>query len=192
MLFATREILLEKLLKLPALIDAYQRNDVGFVERSNHWLQELEQSLNQLRNPLTSKVANERGRVISALEGYRDPALNGGRVSRRKAVNVTTSLALSEVETVLVAQIQDIDGKFDLWREKLAQFISVASGMVPIPLPPTDPRQDWLKQIWANWKTIEETRAMFNYLNTVMSPSDRLQLLGELLDNHLNGNGNGN
>ncbi len=75
MLVATREILLDKLLKLPALIDAYQRNDADFVRQANAWFQELEKALNQLRSPLTSLVANQRGRVVSALEGYREPAL---------------------------------------------------------------------------------------------------------------------
>lgn len=189
MLFATREILLEKLLKLPTLIDAYQRNDVDFVGQANSWLLELERSLSQLRNPLTSLVASQRSRIISVQDGYRESSLSGGKISRRRVVNITTSLALGDVETALVRLIKEIDDKFDLWREKLAQFISVASTSVPIPLPPTDPRQDWLKQIWSSWRAIDETRAMYNYLNTVMAPSDRFQLLSELLDNHLNGHG---
>jgi hypothetical protein len=189
MLFSTREILLDKLLKLPTLIDAYQRNDVDFVAQANSWLLELERSLSQLRNPLTSLVASQRSRIISAQEGYREAPLSSGRISRRRAINITTSLALGEVESALVGLIKEIDDKFDLWREKLAQFISVASTSVPIPLPPTDPLQGWLKQIWSSWQTIDETRAMYNYLNTAMAPNDRFQLLRELLENHLNGHG---
>ncbi|MCF6178607.1 MAG: hypothetical protein L3J63_04350 [Geopsychrobacter sp.] len=189
MLIATREILLEKLLLMPALIDTYQRNDVGFAAKATGWLLELEQVLNRLRSPLTSVVANERGRIVAAQDGFCDSTLNGGRVSRRRRVNVTASLALGVVEAALVVLIQEIDKKTDIWREKLAQFISVASISVPIPLPPTDPRQDWLRQIWRDWQRVEEARAMHNYLNTIMAPGDRLHLLGELLDNHLNGNG---
>ena len=189
MLVATREILLEKLLQLPALIDAYQRNDADFVQQVNSWFQELERALSQLRSPLASLVANQRGRIISALDGYREPALANGKMSRRKAANITTSLALSEVETALVKLLQDIDEKFDLWREKMAQYISVASAVIPIPLPPTEPRQNWLKDIWTSWKALDETRAMYNYLNTAIAPNDRLHLLGELLENNLNGNG---
>jgi hypothetical protein len=187
MLFATREILLEKLLHLPKLIDAYQRNDVDFVARAIDWLLDVEKSLSQLRSPLTSLVASQRSRIISAQNNYRESSLQGDKISRRKTVDITTSLALSEVESALVRQLQEIDDKFDLWREKLAQFISVASTSVAIPLPPTNPLREWLKQIWQSWQTLDETRAMYNYLNTVMSPNDRFQLLGELLENHLNG-----
>lgn len=189
MLFATREILLEKLLKLPELIDAYQRNDSDFVAHANSWLLELERSLGQLRNPLTSMVANQRSRLLSVQDGYRDPSFIDKKISRRRAVNIAASLVLGEVESALSKLIKEIDDKFDLWREKLAQFISVASTSVPIPLPPTEPRQEWLKLVWNSWQVIEETRAMYNYLNTSMAPNDRIQLLGELLDNHLNGHG---
>ena len=188
MLFATREILLDKLLSLPALIDTYQRGDSDFVLLANTWLQELEQSLAQLRSPLTSLVARERARVISAQDGLRDPSISE-KVSRRRAVKMTTSLALGQVEAAMAGQLQTIDQKFDVWRDKLAQFISVASGLVPIPLPPSEPRREWLQLIWASWKQVEEARAMYNYLNTIMAPGDRLQLLGELLENNLNGNG---
>jgi hypothetical protein len=187
MLAVTREILLVKLLTLPTLIDSYQRNEVNFAAQTNIWLKELEQSLAQLRNPLTSLVANQRARIVSALDGYSEAALSQGRISRRKAVNITASLALAEVEKVLTSRIGDIDAKFDGWREKLAQFVSVASGTVPIPLPPTEPHQSWLKQIWLSWKDIPETKAMYTYLNTAMDNGDRLYLLGELLENQLNG-----
>lgn len=189
MLAIAREILLDKLLKLPPLINAYQRNDVEFVPRANQWLQELEQALNQLRSPLTSMVAQQRGRIISAKEGYRDAELNQERISRRRAINITTSLAIGAAEKAIVERIREIDIKFDAWREKLAQFISVASVSIPIPLPPTELNPAWLKTIWLNWKNIEETKAMYNYLNTAMSPGDRWHLLGELLVNQLNSNG---
>jgi len=189
MLAATREILLAKLLTLPELIDAYHRNDVDFAARANRWLQELEQSLMQLRSPLASTVANQRARIVSAMDGYSDALVGNERISRRKAVNITASLALGEAEKALAARIGAIDQKFDGWREKLAQFVSVASGSVPVPLPPTDPRVLWLKEIWLSWQTVHETRAMYTYLNTAMATGDRLYLLGELLDNQLNGNG---
>jgi hypothetical protein len=188
MLAATREILLDKLLTLPEMIDAYQRNEIGFASRSAAWLQELEQSLMQLRSPLASTVANQRARIVSALDGYSEALAGHERISRRKAVNITASLALDEAEKVLTSRIAEIDQKFDGWREKLAQFVSVASGSVPIPLPPTEPRSVWLKQTWLSWQTVNETRAMYTYLNTAMTRSDRLYLLAELLDNQLNGN----
>jgi hypothetical protein len=110
-------------------------------------------------------------------------------MSKRRAVNITALLALSDVEKVLIERIKDIDVKLDTWREKMAQFVSVASVSIPIPLPPTDPHHLWLKGIWASWKTIDETRAMFNYLNTAMTSADRIHLLDEMIINQLNGNG---
>lgn len=189
MLVATREVILEKLLLLPALIDAYQQGDVGFPARAVSWLQELERSLAQLRSPLTSLASRQRARIVAAQNGYREAPLNGGKLSRSKGIHVTASQALGEVEAELISQVLLIDQKFDLWRDKLAQFISVASNSVPIPLPPSSPRQDWLKQIWQSWGTIDETRTMYSYLNTVMSLGDRLHLFGELLENNMNGFG---
>lgn len=185
MLVATREILLEKLLLLPHLVDAYQHGESGFAARADQWLKDLEQSLSRLRSPLTALVSRNRARIIAARDGFREPVLSSQKLSRRKGVNVTTSRALAEVEAELVAQLKEIDQKFDMWRDKLAQFISVASNAEPIPLPPTDPRRDWLNQIWRRWGQIEETRAMYSYLNTVMSPADRLHLFDELLENNI-------
>lgn len=189
MLVATREILLEKLLLLPRLVDAYQQGEVGFAARAGQWLKDLETSLAQLRSPLTALVSRQRARIIAAQDGFREPALTGTKLSRRKGINVTASQALAAVETELTAQLKEIDEKCDVWRDKLAQFISVASNVEPIPLPPANPRREWLKQIWGNWGKIEETRAMFTYLNSVMAPGDRLHLFGELLENNMrNGN----
>lgn len=189
MLVATREIILQKLLLLPTLIDAYQQGEVGFAAKANSWLQELEQSLAQLRSPLTSLASRQRARIIATQNGFREALLNGGKLSRSKAINVTASQALGEVEAELISQIHIIDQKFDIWRDKLAQFISVASNIVPIILPPASPRRDWLKQTWQSWGKIDETRTMYSYLNTVMSPGDRLHLFGELLENNINSNG---
>jgi len=186
MLVATREIIVDKLLELPALMDLYQKGEVSFSVRAMSWLQDVEDALSRLRSPLTSLVARERARIIAAADGFRDPLNGEGRLSRRKSLNVTASLALADVEQGLVARVHSIDQKFDIWRDKLAQFISVASNIMPIPLPMTEPRQVWLANLWKDWQQIEETRAMHSYLNTVMAKADRLHLFGELLENHLN------
>ncbi len=185
MLVATREIIIEKLLSLSKLIDLYQSGEVGFAEKTIVWLKDTEDSLSRLRSPLTSQASRQRSRVVAAVDGFRENGLSEGRISRRKAINITASLALSELEETLVQQLQSIDQKFDLWRDKLAQFISVASNKMPIPLPATNPRQDWLATIWQQWESIEETRAMHSYLSTVMTKHDRLHLFGELIENNL-------
>ncbi|HRF90165.1 MAG TPA: hypothetical protein PLF65_05135, partial [Desulfobacter postgatei] len=72
MLVATREIILQKLLLLPALIDAYQQGEVGFADKAISWLHELEQSLAKLRSPLTSLASRQRARIVAAQNGFRE------------------------------------------------------------------------------------------------------------------------
>lgn len=185
MLAATRETILEELLNLSRLVNAYQHHEPDFAIQANSWLLQLENTLQKLRSPLAASVSSQRGRISSATEGYGEPNLQQSRMSRRKRIGVTTALALAEIEKVLSAHVQSIDDKFDVWREKLAQFVSVASVSHPIPLPPTEPRQTWLKEVWRGWSSVVETRAMYHYLSAVMTPSDRLYLLNEILDNLL-------
>lgn len=191
MLFMTREVFLDKLLQLPELIDTYQRGDMDFSVKAITWLKNLETSLGQLRSPLVSRASRQRARIVAAHEGVRDSILKNGRLSRRKEINATASFALAEIEQELVIQVQEIDRKFDVWRDKLAQFISVASNAEPIPLPPTEPRREWLQYVWRNWSHLEDTQAMYRYLNTVMEPGDRLHLLGELLEHSMDSSSKG-
>jgi len=185
MLAYTREQLVTHLLETPEIFKLYQAHDPLFADRVVVWLSQTEETLLKLRLPAASRLAAERGSIVAAGEGYRDPALGPERVSGRRAVQITAVLALERAQTELARTINEIDAKFETWREKMAQFLAVATTSRPIPLPPTEPREDWLNSVWANLRPTDETGSMYNYLNTVMPASDRRYLLQGLMINLL-------
>ncbi len=180
-----RETLASALLKLPALVDAYQQRDPLFATQAIHWLGELEKAMQQLRLPLAAMLAGERAKVLAVNDGYRDPLLPGERLSSRKAQAATASLALNRAQDEARRLIAGIDAQFDLWREKLAQFLAIATQKTPIPLPPTEPREAWLAAVWRQLDVNGDTQGMYRYLNAALPASDRLYLLNELLTNLL-------
>ncbi|MFQ5561766.1 MAG: hypothetical protein ACE5FU_14450 [Nitrospinota bacterium] len=95
----------------------------------------------------------------------------------------TASLALNGTVEKMHAVLAEIDEKFAVWREKMSQLLALASMRKPIPFPPTEPRQDWLKKVWRQLGESAEARGMHVYLNATMAVSDRLQLLDELIMN---------
>jgi len=183
MLFVEREKLTQHLLKIGDIISAYQRHDPAFVDRVVDWLNAVEQDLQQFRNPLASFLASERGKIVAVKDGYRDQQISGEKLSNRKAMSASASLALSRSEEALRTEIHDIDSKFDVCREKMSQLLAVSSSKNPIPFPPGDPRIDWLRQVWANLGKVEEAKAMYNYINAIMQSSDKYHLLDELIGN---------
>lgn len=187
MLIVTRERIAQKLEGIPALVDEYQQRDPLFVERTTKWLSDLEQSLLQIRHPLASQAATERATILSTHDGYHPPQFDAGRATRRKLSQGAAVLALQSMDEGLRAAIADIDSKLDAWREKLAQLLAIASRSAPILMPPGGGRQNWLKEVWSGLGAADEAKAMHAYLNAAMAPGDRLQLLGELLDNMLEG-----
>ena len=64
MLAYTRERVIVHLHEIPPLIDLYQMHNPLFIEKTIVWLDSVENSLMQLRNPLASFVATERGKII--------------------------------------------------------------------------------------------------------------------------------
>lgn len=184
MLAYTRERLSTQLLGITPLVDLYQQRDPRFPGQVISWLAAMEKSLAPLRLPLVSMVASERARLIAAQEGFRDPAiLNDRPVSARKKVSATAFLSLSHVQTAIAKIIADIDSRFDLWREKMAQLLAVATMKAPIPLPPTEPRDVWVAKVWSGLNIDGEVQGMYRYLAAAMQPSDRLHLLDEVLTN---------
>lgn len=185
MLALTRHKLLEHLQTLSNIVDFYRRHDPLFESAAIDWLEKVEQTFLQLRHPLAGSVAVERAKILAVSDGYRDYEASLSGTSRRKAGNVTLVIVLGRVETMLLQDVMRIDTQFSSWREKMAQFIAVATNEQPIPLPPSEPRQVWLQQLWHGFHTTPETHSMYVYLNTVMSSSDRLYLLDELIENLL-------
>jgi hypothetical protein len=185
MLVYTREKILGHLQETPALIDRYQRRDPAFPAAVLAWLAAIEETLGQLRLPLASLVAAERGRILAVGDGYRDPALLDERLTPRMATRAVASLALSRVQQALSARLAEIDAQFAAWREKMSQFLAIATTKVPIPLPPTEPRDAWLASVWKGLNVNGEVQGMYRYLGAAMQPADRLFLLDEVLGNLL-------
>ncbi len=183
MLAYTREKLLVHLQETSGFTRLYQQQDPLFAERVLDWMEAVEQTLLQLRRPAASLVSAQRGRVLAAADGYRMPGLENEKLSARKAKRIVTALALEDVQAELRAIISDIDAKFDTWREKIVQLLAVATTQVPVPLPPTAPREAWLAGIWQSMNINGDTRNMYNYLNLAMAPADRFYLLDAILAN---------
>jgi hypothetical protein len=186
MLAFTRERMMDSLSQVSKLIDMYQRRESQFIEKTVAWLTAAEESLLQIKSPLASFVAAERGKLLAASDGYINHEINPGRHSNRKTQAAMAALVLSRVELAVRNQIVHIDEKFDALREKMIQFVAVstANGSPSYTLPaPFEPREAWLKTVWESLKVSAETANMRNYLNTALTPSDRLYLLDSFIDN---------
>lgn len=188
MLALTREKLLSHLRDIPMLVNMYQHGDPLFAQKTVRWLEQVEETLVQLRSPLVSLVAAGRGKILATSDGYAGPGTSVERTPKRKVRNVTITMTLIEIETALRNKVEDIDAKFGAWREKMVQFIAVATTKDAIPLPPTEPHEAWLKTVWRSFHVSSEMKGMYNYLNTVMAQSDRLYILNELIENVLSRN----
>lgn len=186
MLAYTRERIIGHLQEASRLVDLYQRREPSFPAAVVAWLAGVEESLGQLRLPLTALVASERGRIIAVGDGFRDPALVTERTTPRKATLAVAVLALTRVQEELRRKVAEIDGQFDAWREKMAQFLAIATTKAPIPLPPTEPRDAWLATVWKGLNVNGEVQGMYRYLGAALQPNDRLFLLDEVLGNLLN------
>jgi len=187
MLALTREKLVAHLQLLPPLIDRYQRRDPSFPEKAVAWLTEVERSLLQVRSPLASLVTVSRGRIQAVSDGYRDPTITTERRSKRRSGAATVLLILGHVEAHLRERVNDLDAKLDGWRDKMAEFIAVATSNGTTLPPPSEPREAWLQTIWKSFNVSGENQTKYNYLNATMSRFDRLYILNGLLENFLNG-----
>jgi len=185
MLAFTREKLISHLLQIPPLVDLYQNHDPLFAERVVDWLSELEESLGQMRLPTAGMAASERALILAIADGYRDQEIEVSSRRPRKAKQAAAALAINRMQSELRRRIEEIDEQFDAWRERMAQFIAVAINSNHIPLPPTEPRNAWLSNIWKSWGSNGETQSMYNYLNAAMTQGDRIFLLDELISNIL-------
>lgn len=183
MITVLREELLAQLGELPALIDLYTNTDGQFVEYALDWLSKCESVLMRFRSPLAGQVANQRGRIVVANDGYQDPLLFHQTMSARKALRITARVALDDAEKVISRRVSAINDELEPLRMKMAQLISIASAIQPIPLPPTEPRTTWLQQAWSGLQVNNDTKPMHTFLSVSLSSVDRLYLLDELLSN---------
>lgn len=185
MLAYTREKILVLLQETTPLVNLYQQRNPTFPAAVVSWMAQVEESLGQLRLPLTALVAGERGRILAAADGFRDPALMAERYTRRTATLAVASLALGRVQEDLRRKVAEIDAQFDVWREKMAQFLAIATTKAPIPIPPVEPREVWLETVWKGLNVNGELQGMYRYLGAALQKNDRIFLLDEVLGNLL-------
>lgn len=185
MLLLTREMLVLRLLELPALASASASQEPWFNERFMLWLQSVESSLLRLRHPMAGHIAVQRSEFAAALAGHHDAAVRGGRSSRRHTSRAAALSAMGEVETVLQRIVADTDAQLAAHREKVVQLLAVASASSPVELPIGLSREAWLTEIWSGLGIREDARGMYNYLQATVSRSDLHAILGELVDNLL-------
>ncbi|MCZ6530210.1 MAG: hypothetical protein O6949_07745 [Chloroflexi bacterium] len=187
MLVATRERIKVHLLQAGGLVDLSQRRDPDYATRVIAWLCRLEESLMQLRHPLAALVAAERGILLGVRDGVRDPQVAESTTSTRKITLATASVVLSRVVGALRSAIEEIDARFDAWREKMSQLLALASMEQAIPAPPQTGHDRWLRRVWEQVGQVGNAKGMHIYLSSVMAQPDRLYLLDELLGNLLSG-----
>lgn len=185
MLAYTREALVERLLQVPALISLYQGQDAAFLPTTLQWMSETEALLKQLRSPLTALCASERGRVLAAIDGFRDAELATREGSPRKAARAMGALCLGRVEASLRQRVAELDAQLSTASEKMAQLLALGSTKSPLPLPPTEPHAQWLTQVWLHLGGVAETRHLHAYLSSLLSADDRQHVLGQAIDHLL-------
>ncbi|MFW6315313.1 MAG: hypothetical protein ACOC0S_06995 [Desulfohalobiaceae bacterium] len=178
----TREKLLAELSKVHEIVNHYQSGSRQFADLTLKWLQEVEQCLQQLRNPAAAAVTAAKARLLAVSDGHREPSLAASSSSSRKAGNATAALVLNHMVELLQGIIADIDAKLDSHREKIAQLLALASSKNPIPLPQNETRRTWLQQVWKSLGSYQETLSMYLYLQASLSASDRRYILEEMLD----------
>lgn len=185
MLTILREQLLNHLIQLTDVINTYQNHDSNYAQKALKWLEDTEKTLQQNRNPASSCLAISRAKIMAANDGLCDRSISNNGFTKRQIMRATVSLSLDEAEQKLSLIINDIDTKIDIWTDKMSQFLAVATANSPIPLPPTEPRSNWLNNIWNKFNISPELHGMYAYLNAAMSKTDRQYVLGNVINNLL-------
>ena len=173
--------MVDYLLELPGLIDQYSQKDPKFLDSSLSWLSGLEQDLLKLRHPISGFVATERGKIFAVDDGFIDPNIVESSRSKRKKERATVALVLGKVQEALRAVLEDIDEKFTVYRDKMAQLIALATQRDPLPAP-IEPQEEWLKKVWEFLSKNEESKALYTYLNTALTSMDRNYILQSILE----------
>jgi hypothetical protein len=177
MLVYTRELLLQCLQTVGGLVDQHARGEPRAETAFAAWLAECGERLARVRHPRASELAALRGRLLA----LRDLA---GPNVRRRARAARMEL-LAEAERSLREELQRLDVELAGAREKLAQLLAVASRAAPLQLQNGRTRERWLAETWGALAASPEANGLARYLAHALAPSDRTQLLGELLERAL-------
>jgi hypothetical protein len=183
MLIITREMLARHLFELPRIAEAYAANDSAAIERILAWLTAVEETLARLRHPGAGFASVQRTKVMAAKGGFRDDGVDYGQMNRRQIERATAVVAMARVEVVLREEVQNSDARIAEYKEKMAQFLAVASATAPLSLPSGSDRADSLRAFWSNVAVGGEATGMYKYLSASLKQSDLVVILGDVIDN---------
>lgn len=154
--------------------------DPGFVPAVLTWLEQVAQTLHQLRQPLVGSVRSQITLVSAATTGIE----LGSRTTLRRVQAERAVTALTEVQGHLVSLVHELDEQLNDWSQRLSQILTVAAAQNLCPIPET-PGKDGCRKLWLDLAKIDEIRPAHTYLSTVVPRDDLLHILNELLTSML-------
>lgn len=175
----TREKIIDALVMTQQLASLYQHKDGRFIEKTLKWLVGLEQDFAKLRHPLSGLVAAQRGNLNGAIGGMGGT----GDVSKRKMARFEAIEVIAVVEVELRQVVDNIDGQFKLWSDKIAQMAAISSRQTPIQLSAAQLTNEQLKIIWTQFGQHPEGANMHQYLSAVMPQADLFYLFNDVISN---------
>ena len=178
MLAYTRELLMDRLLEMPSVLKEF--NDTGLVEDVEKWLSTLEEETGKLRNPLATTVTTTITSIQNCWEGQLIDGIHES-MPKRKARKIAVKALFGRLGESMSSEVENIDSKFDVMSDKIAQLLGAASAIKPLPLP-DDNLQRWKRNVWKEIKSHDSTQAIYTYLTTSLDRSDRDYLLGTMLE----------
>jgi len=183
-----REKLIEEIIYSEKLVSQYRSNNTKFIQNMLNWLDKLEKELSKLRHPLCGILSIEQAKILTTLEG--NITIMKG-VSKRKAMRFQAIESLEITKRELVKVINNIDNKFDLWKEKIAQLAAISSKNSPILISNENELTSLrLAEIWKSFGSSQEGYNMHQYLSAVMPKADLMYILNEIILNILSNQSN--
>lgn len=178
-----RERILERLLALRSITEKYAARDPSFPGAVGDWHDATARVLGELRHPLAGLAAAERGRVIAAADGLRDPDERAERTTTRRSARAVAAASLARTEQALRGELAQVEARLMALRSQIAEMVARVHAQNPIAPRGDRPREAWLRGVWRSLNGEPKARAQQAYLAGLMPWVDRLYVLGEVLDN---------
>jgi hypothetical protein len=179
-----RERLLDRLLALKAVTDLYEARDPDFPAASVAWLEETSQALGKLRHPLASLAVAEKGRLLAAADGLREPDVRGEKTTHRQAQRAGAAVALARTEARLRDALERVNATLAGYEEQIANLVAYAASKQPLPQQGDRLREVWLREIWRALAVDGDGRTAQTqlFLASRLTWLDRLYVLGNVVD----------
>ena len=122
---------MDRLLEMPSVLKEF--NDTGLVEDVEKWLSTLEEEIGKLRNPLATTVTT----TITSIQivGKTINRRIHESMPKRKARKIAVKALFGRLGESMSSEVENIDLKFDVMSDKIAQLLGAASAIKPLPLP---------------------------------------------------------